>query len=82
MAKISESKKRKLITAMAAAGYYYDEMESYENALHFYGEYSNSWWNGWQEVEEWLEGVVFDDPATSDAVEKILHPERFGGKKK
>ena len=82
MAKISESKKRKLIAAMATAGYDYDDMESYGDNLHFYGEFSSSWWEGWQEVEEWLNGVVFDDPATSDAVEIILHPERFGGKKK
>ena len=34
---------------------------------------------GWDEAKEWLEGVVFDDPAVSDRVEKILHPERFEG---
>ena len=32
---------------------------------------------GWHECEEWLNGVVFDDPQVSDRVEIILHPERF-----
>ena len=32
---------------------------------------------GWHECEEWLNGVVFDDPQVMDRVEIILHPERF-----
>lgn len=32
---------------------------------------------GWHECEAWLNSVVFDDPAMSDRVEMILHPERF-----
>ena len=33
--------------------------------------------DGWKEAKEWLDGVVFDDPAVSDRVEKILHPDHF-----
>ena len=29
---------------------------------------------GWKECEDWLNGVVFDDPAVSDYAETILHP--------
>ena len=32
---------------------------------------------GWHECEEWLNGVVFDDPQVMNRVEIILHPERF-----
>ena len=37
--------------------------------------------DSWKEAKEWLEGIVFDDPAVSDRVEKILHPEHFKEKK-
>ena len=37
--------------------------------------------DSWKEAKEWLEGVVFDDPAVSDRVEKILHPEHFKEKR-
>ena len=32
---------------------------------------------GWHECEEWLNGVVFDDPQVMNRAEIILHPERF-----
>ena len=32
-------------------------------------------YDNWTNVKEWLEGVVFDDPEVSDAVESIMHPE-------
>ncbi|MBR3438259.1 MAG: hypothetical protein IKH13_01995, partial [Clostridia bacterium] len=31
----------------------------------------------WNETEDWLEGVVFDDNEISLKVERIMHPERF-----
>lgn len=37
--------------------------------------------DSWKEAKEWLEGIVFDDPAVSDRVEKIMHPEHFKEKK-
>ena len=59
------AEKDQLVAAMEAVGYVLDTLESTEDNL------------GWHECEEWLNGVVFDDPQVSDRVEIILHPERF-----
>ena len=70
--------KDQLVAAMEAAGYVLDTLESTEDNLRFYGAYGNLLtMGGWHECEEWLNGVVFDDPQVSDRVEIILHPERF-----
>ena len=63
---------------MEAAGYTLDTFESTGDNLRFYGDSGNILtMGGWHECEEWLNGVVFDDPQVSDRVEIILHPERF-----
>ena len=52
-----------LIRAMEAAGYHYDENESTPDHLRFFGEGGNVMsLAGWKECEDWLNGVVFDDP--------------------
>ena len=66
-----------LINAMNAAGYEYNEIESYEGYLVFNGEGVAATFNNWKETEEWLDGVVFDDPTISNKVERILYPDRF-----
>ena len=67
-----------LVAAMEAAGYTLDTLESTGDNLRFYGAAGNIMtMGGWHECEEWLNGVVFDDPQVSDRVEIILHPERF-----
>lgn len=72
------TEKDQLTAAMEAAGYVLDTLESTEDNLRFYGSYGNVMtMGGWHECEEWLNGVVFDDPQVSDRVEIILHPERF-----
>jgi len=72
------AEKDQLVAAMEAAGYVLDILESTEDNLRFYGAYGNVMtMGGWHECEEWLNGVVFDDPQVSDRVEIILHPERF-----
>lgn len=64
--------------AMEAAGYSLDPIESSAERGVFNGEYGARMdFNTVHEAEEWLDGVVFDDPEVSDAVEKIMHPERF-----
>ena len=74
--------KSKIIAAMDAAGYHFDELESSDDQLRFLGEYGSVMYMGsWKEAKEWLEGVVFDDPAVSDRVEKILRPEHFKEKR-
>ena len=72
------AEKDQLVSAMEAAGYVLDTLESTEDNLRFFGAYGNVMtMGGWHECEEWLNGVVFDDPQVSDRVEIILHPERF-----
>lgn len=70
--------KETIIAAMAAAGYFFDDINSYDGWLVFNGEYCDTlYFVSYAAALEWLEGVVFDDPEISDKVEKILHPERF-----
>ena len=72
------AEKDQLVAAMEAAGYTLDTLESTGDNLRFYGAAGNIMTiGGWHECEEWLNGVVFDDPQVSDRVEIILHPERF-----
>ena len=72
------AEKDQLVAAMEAAGYTLDTFESTGDNLRFYGDSGNILtMGGWHECEEWLNGVVFDDPQVSDRVEIILHPERF-----
>ena len=72
------AEKDQLVAAMEAAGYTLDTLESTGDNLRFYGAAGNIMtMGGWHECEEWLNGVVFDDPQVSDRVEIILHQERF-----
>ena len=72
------AEKDQLVAAMEAAGYTLDTLESTGDNLRFYGAAGNIMTiGGWHACEEWLNGVVFDDPQVSDRVEIILHPERF-----
>ena len=72
------AEKDQLVAAMEAAGYTLDTLESTGDNLRFYGAAGNIiTMGGWHECEEWLNGVVFDDPQVSDRLEIILHPERF-----
>lgn len=61
--------------AMEAAGYYFDEINSGDQNLRFNYDGGTVRYDSWTKVKEWLEGVVFDDPEVSDAVESIMHPE-------
>lgn len=75
---MTKQTKSRIIDAMDAAGYYFDELESTDDNLRFFGEGGQVLrMDGWKEAKEWLDGVVFDDPAVSDRVEKILHPDHF-----
>lgn len=68
----------RIVSAMKAAGYELDETDSCENMLVFVGDYCiRMKFDSYDAVEEWLEGVVFDDPEISNNVEKIMHPDRF-----
>lgn len=67
----------RIIEAMKAAGYYFDEINSYDGGIFFNNEYVHLYFESVDEIIAWLDGVVFDDPEISDNVEKIMHPERF-----
>lgn len=67
-----------LCRAMRAAGYGYLGTDRDGELLRFTDDsMQDIVFTDWPEVREWLEYVVFDDPDVSDAVERVLHPERF-----
>lgn len=74
---MNEAKKERLIGAMSAAGYTYDELESTDDWLRFFVEYGGGVFSmdGWDALEDWLNGVVFDDPEVACKVQKILNME-------
>ena len=79
---LESEQKEKLIPAVEAAGYHFDELESSDGNLRFLPdgihEISGAWIaDSWNDVQEWLEGVVLEDSDTAERVERVLHPERF-----
>ena len=64
--------KETIIRAMGAAGYTYDELESSDNWVRFFYDFGTVSFDNWDEVNDWLNGVVFDDHDTAEKVEKIL----------
>ena len=79
---LESEQKEKLIPAVEAAGYHFDELESSDGNLRFLPdgthEISGAWIaDSWNDVQEWLEGVVLEDPNTAERVERVMHPERF-----
>ena len=66
-----------IMDAMRAAGYEYNEIDSYDDYLVFNGDGAMATFKSWNEAEDWLEGEVFDDNEISVKVERIMHPERF-----
>lgn len=68
----------RIIDAMKAAGYYFDEINSHEGYILFHGDYSSHiYFETVDELVSWIDGVVFDDSRISDEVERIMFPERF-----
>ena len=79
---LESEQKEKLIPAMEAAGYHFDELESSDGNLRFLPdgthEIGGAWIaDSWNDVQEWLEGVVLEDPDTAERVERVMHPERY-----
>jgi hypothetical protein len=70
-----------LCRAMRAAGYGYLGTDRDGELLRFTDDnLQDIVFANWPEVREWLEYVILDDPDVSDAVERVLHPERFARK--
>ena len=71
-----DSRKDKLIRAMSKAGYALDRLESTDEWLRFFTPGCGTVaFDGWEELEEWLNGVVFDDPEVAKKVWDIMHEE-------
>ena len=74
--------KQKLIPAMEAAGYHFDELESTDGNLRFFPDGTHEIGgvmisDSWNDVKEWLEGVVLEDLDAAERVERVMHPERY-----
>ncbi|MBA4699624.1 MAG: DUF1738 domain-containing protein [Ruminococcus sp.] len=79
---VEEKQKEKLIPAMEAAGYRFDEMGSTKEQLCFIpdGVHQISGVmlsQSWDEVQEWLENVLAKDSIDAERVERILYPEHY-----
>ena len=73
-----EERRTQIMDAFQAAGMTFDDFDSYDGYLVFRLEGGEAYtFPSWEEAAEWIDGVVFDDPARSDASERIMHPERF-----
>jgi hypothetical protein len=71
--------KDKMIKAMEAAGYYYDDIDSNDaNYVVFESDYGPLRFDNMNDVADWLDGVVFDDPEVADKVDAILNSNRRG----
>lgn len=68
--KLTESvNKDNLIKAMELLGYYYDDIASYDGYIKFN---DIEGFNSWDDVEEYLNLLVIEDPDISDKVEALL----------
>jgi N12 class adenine-specific DNA methylase len=77
-ADLSPERMEQLVEAFEAAGYTYDDINSYGGYLVFHGEGGDGCaFQSWEEADEWINGVVFDEPERNEAVERVLHPDRY-----
>lgn len=79
---LESEQKQKLIPAMEAAGYHFDELDSTDGSLRFLPDGTHEIGgvmisDSWNDVKEWLEGVVLEDPDTAERVERVMHPEQY-----
>lgn len=61
---------------METAGYHFDELESTNGNLRFLPDGTHEIGDvmisdSWNDVKEWLEGVVLEDPDTAERVERV-----------
>lgn len=67
------SKEQRLEKAMELAGMHFDTYDSSEDSLRFTSELGTvTYFEGWQEVTEWLHGTVFDDPELEADIEALI----------
>lgn len=74
----NKEQQERLIEAMEVAGMRYDIYDSVPDALRFSSEEGIvTYFESWDEVTNWIEGTVFDDPDIETEVDEILHPEKY-----
>ena len=79
----NENYETRLVDAMEVAGMHFDEIDSSPDSLRFTSETGIvTYFENWNEVENWIEGTVFDDPEVEQEVDEILHPEKYEDKDK
>ena len=79
----SKEEQDRLSEAMEVAGMHFDEIDSSPDSLRFTSEMGIvTYFESWEEVENWIEGTVFDDPEVEMEVDEILHPEKYAEAKK
>ena len=75
---VSDERREQILSTMKAAGLHYDDIDSYDGHYVFREDGGASYsFTDLQEVVDWLNGVVFDDPDRNEAAERILYPERY-----
>lgn len=74
---MNDNYENRLTEAMEVAGMHFDEIDSSPDSLRFTSEMGIvTYFENWTEVENWIEGSVFDDPDLEQEVDEILHPEK------
>ncbi len=78
MDELSPERMEQIAEAFEAAGFSYDEINSYGGYLVFHEEGGTPYtFQSWEEAAEWIDGVVFDEPERNEAAERVMHPERY-----
>lgn len=74
----NKEEQERLIEAMEVAGMHYDIYDSAPDSLRFTSEMGIvTYFESWDEVTNWIEGTVFDDPDIEADVDEILHPDKY-----
>ena len=75
---ISRDDMERVIEAMEAAGYYYDQYSSSSDSIRFTTDLGTvTYFDSWTETKEWISNVVIDDPSLEEKVHCILNPSLY-----
>ena len=75
---LSPERMEQIVEAFEAADLSYDNINSYDSYIVFNGAGGSVYsFESWEAAEDWIEGVIFDEPERNEAVVRVLHPERY-----
>lgn len=66
-----------IVTAFAVAGLSYNTLGNCAGYILFTGDDVGYTFKIMEKACEWIDGVIFDDPETNKAVERVMHPNRY-----